>query len=115
MAMHVLTLDSLQNLDMGKAFEAFQGHLRRVGQDCLDRSNDPKPRKVTFELAVVPVTEPNATCERVKVQIHVSSTLPKHRTRVYDMAIRANGGMVFSEDSPENFDQTTIFDGENAR
>lgn len=35
MARKAFTLDALRALDMGKAHEAFQGHLLRVARDCL--------------------------------------------------------------------------------
>jgi hypothetical protein len=108
--LHALTLDALKTLDLGKSQEAFQLHLRRLAQDCLDRPAESKARTLTMQVGVVPVTEGDGTCERVRLQIHFTSAVPKHRTRVYDMALRKNATLVFSEDSPENFDQTTIFD-----
>jgi len=107
-----LSLEELKNLDFGKVDEAFKLHIRRVAMDCLDRPVDAKPRKVVLEVGIVPVTNDDGTADRVRVQMHVSSTVPKHRTRVYDLALRKNAQLVFSADSPENFDQTTIFDDE---
>lgn len=113
MAIKALTLESLKDLDYGKAFVAFQAHLTRAAQDCLDRPGDQKARSVQFQIALVPVLDPGTLdCSTVKAQIQVTSKVPVHRTKVYEMGLRKNGGLVFSEDSPEAIDQTTFFDGE---
>jgi ribosomal protein L30/L7E len=110
MAIHAFTLENLESLDLGKASVAFNAHVKRVAMDCLDRPGDANPRKVSMEVVVKPVTNDDGSCERVKLQIQVTSKIPSHRTRVYDLGLRRNGQFVFSEDSPENFDQTTMFD-----
>lgn len=112
MSIQAFSLDQLENLDLGKASAAFNSHIKRIATDCLDRPGDSAPRKVTMEIAVKPVLNDDGTCDRIKLQIQVSSKVPSHRTRVYDMGIRANGMLVFSEDSPTNFDQSTFFDGD---
>jgi hypothetical protein len=105
-----LTLESLRQLDMGKVHEAFQLHLKRAVVDCLDRPGDDKPRKVLMEVTIVPETDDTGDCYDVKTQIHVSSVVPKHRTKVYSMAPRRNGSLAFNEDSPENVNQSTMFE-----
>lgn len=106
------TLDNLRHLDFGKAAEAFNQQIRRVANDCLDRPGDANPRKVNMEVMVKPAVNDDGSCDRVKLQIQVTSKVPSLRTRVYDVGLRKNGILAFSEDSPENFDQTTIFDGD---
>lgn len=113
MPLHALTLENLENLDLGKASIAFNQQIRRIAEDCLDRPGDGNARKVTLEVVAKPVTNDDGSADRVKLQIQVTSKIPSYRTRVYDLGLRKNGVLVFSEDSPENFDQTTIFDGED--
>lgn len=113
MSVHALTLESLENLDLGKASLAFNQQIKRIAVDCLDRPGDVNARKVTLEVAAKPVVNDDGSCERVKLQIQVTSKIPSYRTRVYDLGLRKNGVLVFSEDSPENFDQATFFDGED--
>lgn len=115
MPLHSFTLENLENLDLGKASAAFNMQIRRVAADCLDRPGDANARKVTLEVVAKPVTNDDGSCERVKLQIQVTSKIPSYRTRVYDLGLRKNGVLVFSEDSPENFDQSTMFDGDEDR
>ena len=114
MGLQAFTLENLENLDLGKASVAFNRQIRRIAEDCLDRPGDVNPRKVTLEIVAKPVTNDDGSCERVKLQIQVASKIPSYRTRVYDLGLRKNGVLVFSEDSPENIDQTTFFDGEDS-
>ena len=113
MPIHAFTLENLEHLDLGKAKEAFNMQIKRIAADCLDRPGDTNARKVTLEVVAKPVPDVDGTCERVKLQIQVTSKIPSMRTRVYDLGIRRNGVLVFSEDSPENIDQATMFDGDN--
>ena len=115
MPLHSLTLENLESLDLGKAAIAFNQQIRRVAEDCLDRPGDGNARKVTLEVVVKPETNDDGSADRVKLQIQVTSKIPSYRTRVYDLGLRKNGVLVFSEDSPENFDQTTMFDEEEGR
>lgn len=108
--LHQLTLDSLKDLDSGKAAVAFENHLRRVASDCYDRPADATSRKVTMEIAFTPVMEPDGSCSEVKAQIHVKSSVPTHRTKVYSLGLRPNGNFVFSEHSPDNINQPTLMD-----
>jgi hypothetical protein len=107
-----LSLANLKDLDDGKAAAAFDSHLRRIAQDCLDRPADATARGVTLEVVVKPILEDDGSCDRVDAQISVKSKIPQHKTRVYNFGLRRNGQFAFSEMSPDNFDQTSIFDGE---
>jgi hypothetical protein len=108
MSIKALTLDSLKDLDMGKAFVAFQQHLTRAAADCIDRPGDGKARSVKLEIALVPVIEPDGTCEEVRAQIAVSSKVPIHKTKVYSFGVRSNGAVTFNPDSPDNVSQGTF-------
>lgn len=113
MSLEQFTLAKLEDLDGGKAFLAFQRHLTRAANDCLDRPNDGKPRSVTLKVALVPAPDPEGDCTEVKAQIFAESTVPKHRTKVYSFGLRKNGVLVFNNESLENVDQATLFDGED--
>lgn len=101
-------LDNLKELDGGKAVEALNQHIRRAALDCLDRPADGKPRTVTLTISLSPVLDPQGNCEEVQAQIHASSTVPKHRTKVYSLGLRRNGVLVFNPDSPDHIDQSTF-------
>lgn len=104
------TLESLQDLDGGKAALAFEQHIRRAANDCIDRPGDETARKVTFEITLCPVGGQDGTCDEVSAQIHVSSSVPKHKTKPYSMGLRAGGMLVFNGDAPDNVNQKTLLD-----
>jgi hypothetical protein len=115
MAIHQLSLKALEHLDMGKALEAFNLHVARVARDCMDRPGDSKPRTVTLKMGFTPVMQSDGNCDEVKAQIHVSSAVPTHRTKVYSFGLRRNGSLVFNEDSPDAIDQATMFEEDEDR
>lgn len=108
MSFKPLTLASLVDLDMGKATLAFQQHLARAAADCIDRPEDTKPRKVTLEIAMVPVIENDGSYYEVRSSICVSSKVPRHQTKVYSFGVRKNGSLVFNPDSVDNVNQNTF-------
>jgi hypothetical protein len=111
MALLELTLGALAKLDDGKAHEAFQRLLQRAIADCLDRPGDATARKVTLQVALVPVLDTDLSCTEVKTQIECKAALPAYRTKVYSMGPRQSrkGPMlVINEDSPDNIDQGTL-------
>lgn len=69
---------------------------------------DPATRKVVIEIGIKPDADPDGSCDRVKTQIQVTSTVPRHRTRVHEMALHTNGALSFNADSPDNVDQETM-------
>ena len=112
MAIHEFTLSNLGQLDYGVAEAAMRMHLKRAVQDMSDRPVCKQPRTITMTIALVPAPNDDGTIDRCKAQIRVESKIPKHQTRVYDLALRATGQLAFSEESPDKFDQTTLFDEE---
>lgn len=113
MPVRQFTLDALDDLDSGKAIEAFNLHIRRAAQDCYDRPGDDKPRKVKLEVSFTPVMDDEGDCNEVKAQIYASSAVPTHRTKTYSFGLRANGVVVFNPDSPDCVDQTTLIPDDN--
>lgn len=111
-----VNLDTLKELDGGKAWHAFQQHIRRAAIDCLDRPGDDKARKVVLEIELSPVLDAQSLeCSEVTAKIQASSTVPKHRTKKYSFGLRRNGSLVFNVDAPDNVNQTTFLeDGEDA-
>jgi hypothetical protein len=110
--LHQFTLENLARLDNGKAAAALDQHIRRAAADCMDRPADPKARVITLQIDLEPVLDTgDLSCSEVKAQIHVTSKVPSHKTRVYSLGLRRNGVLIFSEDSPDNINQTTLLDG----
>lgn len=108
MSLQQFSLESLRHLDGGRAMEAFALHIQRASLDCMDRPGDAKPRKIKLEIGLVPVLDDDGSCSEVKAQIHATSTVPAHKTKVYSFGLRRNGMLVFNADSPDDVNQTTL-------
>lgn len=117
MALKVLTLDTLKDLDFGKAESAFRIALERAVRDCLDRPGDDRQRKVIFQLTLKPVAEimgQTISCEGAQGAFQVRCKIPDWETQAVDFGVKQNGTLYFSEESPRDHKQTTIFDEGNA-
>jgi hypothetical protein len=110
-AQHILTLESLKDLDTGKARMAFDKELKRCVQDCIDRPNDESARTVTMQLSLKPVSD-GQECDGCKGEFEIKSKVPVRRTRAYHFGIKTTGALYFNEDSLDNADQATLFDGD---
>ena len=109
MAVHELTLKALmEDLDGGRIHEAFASELRRVVMDCDDRPGDNKPRKVSLEFQVVPLIDDEGNLDSCAGKFHVSSTVPKRRSKVYSFAVRSGGALVFNDLAEDNVHQRTL-------
>ena len=117
MALKVLTLDTLQDLDMGRAPEAFQIELTRAVKDCLDRPNDERKRVISIELNLVPVKEVHGntiSCEGAKGTFIIKCKIPNRETQVCDFGVKQNGQLFFNEDNPRDHKQTTLLEEEGS-
>lgn len=108
MGLEEFTLGSIKDLGGGKAALAFAQHVRRAALDCKDRPGDGAARKVTLELVLSPILQPDGDCDEVSAQLKVSSTVPKQQTKPYSFGLRANGMLTFNPDSLDNVDQATM-------
>lgn len=117
MGLQQLTLDSLADLDMGKASEMFQVMLRRAAEDCIDRPGDTSNRTVSLKFQMVPITDQRGECSEVALEVLCEGKFPAYRTKSYSMGVRRDvkGAMVvFNADSPDNINQRTFEMGEEA-
>lgn len=109
MAVHELTLSTLKDeLEGGRVGAAFDLELKRIVQDCEDRPGDDKPRKVTIELTIEPVKDESGFCEQVWGRVHVSSSVPKRKTKPISFGVRRGGMLVFNDLSEDDINQMTI-------
>lgn len=108
------TLANLCKLDDGKAERAFLLLCNRAAKDCLDRPGENKSRKILLEVTIAPVMNQDGTADEVTAQLSARSKTPDYKTRQYSFGLRANGIMVFSEDSPADVNQSTFFDNTEA-
>ena len=108
-----LTYETLPDLEDGRGVAAFNSLLKRAITDCMDRPGEPKTRKVTLQIDLMPVVDADMTCTEVKMQILAKCGLPDYATRVYSTGARKSQSgpmLVFNEDSPMNVNQTTFTD-----
>lgn len=116
MPLHRLTLESLGLLEEGKGTIAFQTLLDRAAADCEDRPTDTKSRKVTLQIDMIPVLASDLTCTEVKAVVKAKLSVPDYKTRDYSFALRKTSKgviLAFSEDSPSNVNQATMFEEED--
>jgi hypothetical protein len=113
--LQALSLDTLNQVDYGKASIAFQRLVRQAVQDCMDRPVLKKPRKVQLTMTINPVTVINGNtidCESVKGSFQMKILLPNMETDPIDFGIRNNGDIVFNPDAPDNHKQQTFMEDE---
>lgn len=107
MAIRELGLHTLKDIDGGAIVEEFDRHLERARQDCADRPDIGKARKVVLEVSIVP----DASGGLVGVGFNVKSSMPKGEIEPYQMALKPTG-ITFSDAAPENPEQRTFGDEE---
>lgn len=106
--MEELTLESIATMDGGRIGEAVRQALKRVAQDMDDRPGDDRPRKITLEIATMPILGDDGFIEGAKLQMQVKETLPTRKTKVYDMGVRKGGMMVFQPMALDNHMQDPL-------
>jgi len=107
MALQKFDLESLALLDGGRARVVFDQLMRRVHADCEDRPGLKGARKVAMTVELVPVAADDSSLDSVDVTISFTATIPKRRTKSYNMRAE-RGGLLFNELSPEEARQMTL-------
>lgn len=108
---HELTLKDLPDLDGGRIAVAFDSAIRRAALDCEDRPGETRPRKVTLQCEVAPVCDDDGVCRDVHVSFQVKDAVPTRKSKVYSMALRKQGMLVFSDVTSDGSE--SLFDGES--
>lgn len=107
MPKQVLTLESLSALDHGKIPAAFNDHMQRVLRDVEDRRLDDRARTITIKCEVKPESE-----DTVNVAFNITSSVPDHRSREYNMLLKnvggAKRGLLFNPESDDDVQQGTL-------
>jgi len=101
-------LKSLAEIDGGRIAIAFEQALKRVIQDCEDRPGDKKERTVNLSLTVKPVLDADGFLDDCDVQLLVSDSVPKRKSKVYKMAVRKGGHLVYNPESLGSVSQQTL-------
>jgi hypothetical protein len=108
-----LSLATLPDFDMGKAFVAWQQAMARVVKDLLDRPGDKKARQVVLNCNVVPVMTQDGDVVDAEVDFTIVAKLPPWMTCTRPVGISKDGSLFFSADAPDNPRQATLLEEES--
>lgn len=117
MAVRTLSYKTLGELDGGIIAIAMDSELERVIADCRDREGENKPRKITLELLISPLTDQCGHADDVETQFVIKSVVPSRRTKAYRMGMKRDNSVYYQEDSLDAPDQSTLAyseDGDDA-
>lgn len=106
MPRRVLTLDSLKHLDGGRVAVMFKQAIARAVEDCEDRPNLKKPRKVQLVTSLAPFVDEDGSIS-VDITFDVKEAAPARASKQYSMK-PCQGELEFNELSPENANQGTF-------
>jgi len=95
-----LCLETLQHLDFGKVRAAVDRHINRAVADCIDRPGDANSRKVVLTLEMKPELDEAGQCADVDLQCQVSSSVPKHRSKIFKCLLQGEH-LVFNDESED--------------
>ena len=113
-----LCFDNLRLLDRGTIGATFDAELSRVQEDIRDRPAHDKARVVSINFKLAPVVDVKTSQihgDEVRVEVEVTSTIPKRRTPIYTMQSKNSGELTFHPDLPDEPDGSTIFDDQAER
>ena len=98
-------LAALAEMDGQRIAIAVDAALKRCVMDCEDRPGEDKARKVVLNLELTPDMDVNGNCDNVTVRAFVNDTVPKRRTKKYNMSLRHGGRLAYQPDSLDNPEQ----------
>lgn len=106
-----LTMESLSVLDQGKVRAAVDKELRHVLADLSDRPGEKSARTVSIDIKLTPEQDESGVAVTGQLEVEVSSSVPKRRTRSYQFEIHeAAGGTqaLFNDVSRTDVRQGTL-------
>lgn len=106
MALEKFKIDTLATIDQGRIKEAFEQAFARLVEDCKDRPELKKPRKLALTIDVAPRTE-QGSLESVDVTFALKERIPNRESRTYNMTA-GRGGVLWNEISPDEVRQKTL-------
>lgn len=110
MSQKQFNLNSLIDLDGGKAHIAANHAINQVVKDIIDRYGDKAKRKVLVEMTFVPVLDRNlAVLDTIDVDIKIKTSVPVRQTTAYPMLPTKDGALMFSPESPHDPRQSSLF------
>ena len=92
-----LTLANLAHVENGRIAEAFERELQAVINDCKDRPNLDKERKVTLTVIVSPSCDDRGNFESAEVRFGIKKDLPPRGSKPFHMIESETGGLLFND------------------
>ncbi len=109
MAFHILSLETIGDLEDGRISKQFDKLLQEAVADCNLRAGDGSERKITLTAIIKPdMNEMVGGCDNVNARFELSSRLPKRSSRTINMGRKANNKLVFNDLAPDDHRQGTI-------
>lgn len=112
MAIKEFNLAALADLDGGRIAEAVNQEIKRVITDCQDRPQVEKARSITLQFDFEPLMDDQRELDGCQLSFQIKSTLPKRESKSFNLGVKKDGRLFFSEHSPDNVNQRTIMDEE---
>jgi hypothetical protein len=112
-ALTKFSLETMKDLDGGRATLTFDEQVKRAVLDCIDRPGEKRVRVVTLQMKItpVPVISGNTIdCDGVDAILQCRTQLPDHPSRQVNFGIKHDGSLIFNPDSPADHRQTTLVD-----
>ena len=103
-----LSLKTVKDLDWGKVVLAFDRHLRLAADDCLDRPGDDKGRRITLTCEIKPLVDQTGDAGEIAVEFRVKSSVPEHRSKVFNCKPRRGGHLLFNPECPDSATATGV-------
>jgi hypothetical protein len=110
-----LSLDSIGAMDP-KVPALIQKLMQQIAVDLWNRPTEKKARKLTIELAFIPVPETSngiVSCDHARVIFKAKPSLPQYSTIDFPVDV-TKAGIRFNAECPDNLDQHTMFGGPTA-
>lgn len=112
MARVVLTLETLNQLDMGRVAEAWKQAVERCVRDCHDRPADERARQIMLQLDIRPVCDDSGMPDGASGEFKIKDKLPHRQSKTYSFSASKNGQLVFNEASDDDARQRTLDEGD---
>jgi hypothetical protein len=101
-------LAALAKIDGGRLAIAFEQALKRVAQDCDDRPGEKKERVVSLHVNVKPMLDEDGMCEDCSVQVLINDSVPKRKSKPYNVSLRKGGMLLYHEEALDNHAQEAL-------
>ncbi len=109
MALKTFDLGQLAEIDGGRIAAALELEMKQAIHDCRDRPTESAARKVVLQVELKPtVYDGTGDLETINMTFQCKHTIPTRKSRSYNVGVKKNGSLVYSEYAPDNVHQRTL-------